>query len=124
MAITLGAAFAAYIETILSAAPTQATTLSVIRFLSAGDVALCNITADSTDFNASGALIAAVSGTALAAANGSTPATKCQFIDVDQNVMFECTVGTSGADINFDTNVWSSGGVVTLSTFTFTQPLS
>lgn len=34
------------------------------------------------------------------------------------------SVGTSGADINFNTLAWTSGGIVHISSMTFTQPTS
>ena len=124
MAITLGSAFAAYIEGILSRGATIATTPVGFRFKSSGGATLCDISVSNTDFNSSGALVAAVSGTATANADGATAATVFELLDSDQNVMFEGTVGTSGADINFDDNVWTNGGVVTLNSFQFSQPLS
>lgn len=74
---------------------------------------------------------AASSGVATANAitsDTSTPATGTagywRAYDSTAVVIAQGTVGTSGADINFNTLSWTAGGIVAVSSMTFTQPAS
>lgn len=44
--------------------------------------------------------------------------------DSDGNAVLDGTVGTSGTDLTFSTVSWTSGGTVTLTSGTVTEPLS
>lgn len=56
-------------------------------------------------------------------ANGT--AAKAAFCDGDGNVLFVCSVGTSGAEVNFDTLTFDTSVAVTTDTApTITQPAS
>ncbi len=42
--------------------------------------------------------------------------------DSDGNAVFQGSVGTSGADINFDSVTWVAGGTVSITSLTVSQP--
>lgn len=64
------------------------------------------------------ALANAVNGTVAA----SGTATWGVFTDRDDSPVFQVSIGTSGADINFDNVNFVAGGTATLQNFSVTQP--
>lgn len=73
---------------------------------------------------AAAAGVAAWTGaTSVAAAASGTPGW-FRVADSNGTVVFDGTVGTSGADVNFDNVTWVAGGTVTLTGGNFTQPTS
>ena len=60
--------------------------------------------------------------TATVAASGT--AGWFRVADSNGTAVYDGTVGTSGQDLNFDSVAWTSGGTVTISSGTVTQPTS
>lgn len=85
-------------------------------------VALSTMTFSATAFGA------ANNGTATAAAiTGSTAgvagtATWARWYQSDGGTVLDCTVGTSGEDINFNSNIFSAGASVDVTALTVTVP--
>lgn len=106
-----------------------------IRFVEADnttEVALIDDASSATNplsspvFGSSSGGVAAVTLTAGKvrddAATATGTAAFAHFRDQDNNVVFRATVGTSGADINFNTVTWNLGDPVELTGFTVTAP--
>lgn len=73
----------------------------------------------------------AVAGTATAntitddsSANATGTAAVCRIIDKNGSTVFEGTVGTSGADINFNSVSITTGDRISISSMTVTMPAS
>jgi len=88
--------------------------------LTAGDVEVATLTFSDPAYGA------AASGTAQensitddSSATGGT-ATKFEARDSDDNVVFEGTVGTSGADLNLTNNVIAASETVSVTDFSYT----
>ncbi len=60
--------------------------------------------------------------TADSSADATGTAAVLRARDRDAGTVFEGTVGTSGADINFNTVSWTSGDNISVSSLTFTVP--
>jgi len=84
---------------------------------------LATLPLNATAFGSSSAGSAAmnVSPATTANASASGTCTAFRFRTSGGTEIFRGTVGTSGADINFDTNVFASGVPVTLSSFSFSM---
>jgi len=72
---------------------------------------------------------AAATGTATASsitsdtsADNTGTATWARILDSDDNTIMDCSVGTSGAEINLDSVSITAGGTVAVSSFTVTMP--
>lgn len=89
-----------------------------------GQTLLCTITCDDPAFGASS------SGTATAAdftPESSATAGTCTWMrwaDSNGTAVFDTSVSTSGADINFNTNDFAGGDQVDITAFTVTVPAS
>lgn len=57
-------------------------------------------------------------------ADASGTCTWMRWADGDGVAVFDTSVGTSGEDINFNTNVFAAGDQVSITSFTITQPAS
>jgi len=55
-------------------------------------------------------------------ADNSVTVLFCTFRDRDNNIIWEGNVGTSGTDIVFNTNVFTAGDLITITTMTVTMP--
>ncbi len=82
-------------------------------------------------FDATAAFGASSSGVATAAAitadsSADTDGTAAMFrvLDSDSNILYEGTVSTSGADVNFNTVSFTNGDDVSISSATITMPAS
>lgn len=113
----------------LNAINTRIGTSGKIQFTTAGDTTfatpLATLTFNATAFAtaSAGAMVMNVSPAPTAAAGASGTATLFRFTQSDGTTeVLRGSVGTSGADINFDTNVIASGVPVTLSSHTQSLP--
>lgn len=73
---------------------------------------------------ASGGVLTFSSITSDTSANATGTATWFRIVDSDTNFVLDGTVGTSGADINFDSVSFVTGGTVAISSLTITDPNS
>jgi hypothetical protein len=71
---------------------------------------------------AAAAGVAAWTGATSVAAAASGTAGWFRVADSNGIAVFDGTVGTAGADLNFDSVAWTAGGTVTLTGGNFTQP--
>jgi len=55
-------------------------------------------------------------------ADNAATVTFCAFRDRDNVIVWEGTVGTSGTDIVFNTNIFAAGDLITITTMTVTMP--
>lgn len=72
--------------------------------------------------NAATGVATASAITADSSADASGTAAVCRFRDRDAATVLEGTVGTSGADINFNTVTWTAGDNISVSSLTLTVP--
>ena len=99
-----------------------------LKLKSAGDVVLCIITLNDPAFGAAATGAAALdvspalSGTGEAAAGGGTAATKFDFTDSADTVVFSGVVGVGSGELQLDNNSIASGQVVNITGYTHTQP--
>jgi hypothetical protein len=86
-----------------------------------GQTLLATLTFDATAFGAAsnGTATAATIATATAVSDGT--ATWARWENGAATVL-DCTVGTSGEDINFNTNVFVTDALVSITSLTYTQP--
>jgi hypothetical protein len=99
-----------------------------LKLKSAGDVVLCIITLNDPAFDAAATGAAALdvspalSGTGEAAAAGGTDATKFDFTDSDDTVIFSGVVGEGSGEISLNNSNIASGQTVSITGYTHTQP--
>lgn len=99
-----------------------------LKLKSAGDTVLCIITLNDPAFGAAATGAAALdvspalSGTGEAAAGGGTDATKFDFTDSADTVVFSGTVGVGSGELQLDNNSIASGQTVNITGYTHTQP--
>ena len=99
-----------------------------LKLKSAGDVLLCTVTLNDPAFgDASGGVAAldvspALSSVGLAAAGAGTAATKFDFTDSDDNVIFSGTVGVGSGELQMDNNSIAQDQVVNVTGYNHTQP--
>lgn len=99
-----------------------------LKLKSAADVLLCTITLNDPAFdgavNGAAALdvAPALSGTGAAAAGAGTAATKFDFTDSDDTVIFSGVVGVGSGEIQLDNNSIAEGQTVNITGYTHTQP--
>jgi len=75
-------------------------------------------------FTAASAGVASDNGLADETAAVAGTAGVCRVKDCDGNILFLGTVGTSGADINFNTVAFSTNDTVSVTSMTITMPAS
>lgn len=98
-----------------------------VQFTTAGDTTfaspLATLTLNATAFAAASGGSAAMNTSPAPTANAgsSGTATLFRFTTSGGTEVFRGSVGTSGQDINFDTNIFASGVPVTLSSFSFSM---
>lgn len=87
-----------------------------------GQTLLATLTFDATSFGAAsnGTATAAAIATATAVADGT--ATWSRWENGVPATVLDCTVGTSGEDINFNTNVFVTDALVSITSLTYAQP--
>lgn len=86
----------------------------------AGDVEVATLLFSATAFGAAAAGVATANAiTDDSSATGGTP-TKGQLVDRDENVVVECSVGTSGTDIILSSNVIAATDTFSMSALTYT----
>jgi hypothetical protein len=84
---------------------------------------LATLTFQATAFGAAAAGTATVTPSLSSDTNtGAGTATAFRVRNGATTTIFSGTVGASGADINFNSNVFTSGGVCAISSLTVTQP--
>jgi hypothetical protein len=99
-----------------------------LKLKSASDVLLCTITLNDPAFGAAATGAAALdvspalSGTGLAAAGAGTLATKFDFTDSADAVVFSGVVGVGSGEIQLDNNSIAENQVVNITGYTHTQP--
>lgn len=99
-----------------------------LKLKSAGDVLLCTITLNDPAFAAASTGAAALdvtpalSGTGLAAAGAGTAATKFDFTDSADTVVFSGVVGVGSGELQLDNNSIAENQVVNITGYTHTQP--
>ena len=93
-----------------------------LDLLSAGAVHLVSINLPSPPFGAAAVGVITKAGTWSATVGTSGTATNFAIYDISPAAVITGTVGTADADLILDNNVLVSGGTVTISTFTITQP--
>jgi polyisoprenoid-binding protein YceI len=99
-----------------------------LKLKSAGDVVLCIITLNDPAFAAPSAGAAALdvtpalSGVGLAAAGAGTLATKFDFTDSADTVVWSGTVGVGSGEIQLDNNSIAENQTVNITGYTHTQP--
>lgn len=71
---------------------------------------------------ASNGVATAAAITEDAAADATGTATWARWADSTGATVMDCTVGTSGEDINFNTNSFVAGATVNITSLTYTQP--
>jgi len=93
-----------------------------LEFHTAGDVEVATLALSATAFGAAAAGVATASAISddTNATGGTT--TKAVFKDQDGNAVINCSVGTSGEDINLSSNVISAGDTVRVTSLTYTAP--
>ena len=92
----------------------------VLVLLTAGDVEVATLTFSDPAYGAaSGGVCQENAITDDTNATGGTT-TKFEARDSDANVVFEGTVGTSGADLNLTNNVIAAGETVSVTDFSYT----
>ena len=91
---------------------------------SGGASLLATITLPATAFGSPSTGVVAKSGSWTATASGSGTARVGRFISSDTNKTMEVTIAESAAEMIIDDEDIVSGGTVTISTFTITQPAS
>jgi hypothetical protein len=90
-----------------------------------GGTLLATLTFSDPAFGAASSGVATASAiTDDSSADATGTAGYCVILDSDSNSIFEGTVGTSGADINFNTVAFTSGDTVSISSMTITMPAS
>lgn len=95
-----------------------------LQFETSGDVEVATLTFSDPAFgNASGGTATANSITDDTNATGGTVG-QASIYDSDDNKIMECTVGTSGADINLSSLTVGAGDTVSCSSLTVTVPAS
>lgn len=99
-----------------------------LKLKAANDTLLCTITLNDPAFDAAanGAaaldVAPALSGTGAAAAGAGTAATKFDFTDSDDNVVFSGVVGVGSGELQMDNNSIADGQTVNITGYTHTQP--
>lgn len=93
-----------------------------MEFQTSGGTEVATLTFGSPAFGAAATGVATANAvTSDTSATGGTT-TKCKFKTSGATEILECSVGTSGADINLDNNVVSAGVTVAITSLTYTQP--
>lgn len=96
--------------------------LQAAEFQKADDAVICSVPLSTTPWGAAdvnGTIAASVAGTGTVGNGGGTP-TKGRVKDKDGTVTLAFTVGTSGAEVNFNTVTWPVSATVTLTSLTYT----
>jgi hypothetical protein len=94
-------------------------------YVSGGGTLLATLTFSDPAFgNASVGVATASAITADSSADATGTAALFRFYDSDNNLILSGTVGTSGADINFNTVSWTAGDNISVTSLTVTQPAS
>jgi hypothetical protein len=97
-----------------------------IRFKSAGATVIAEIVFDDPAFGNAATGVATAAGTlngaGVAAAGAGTVMTTFDVTDSDNTVVWSGTVGNGSGDIDVDNTTIADGQVITLSSFTHTQP--
>lgn len=102
----------------------QGSTNSAGAFLcqTAGEVTIATLRFSATAFGdavAGVATAAAISDDTNASAGTMTIG---KMVDRDDNTIVQCSIGTSGEDVNFSSNVVEAGDTVRLTSLTYTAP--
>lgn len=94
-------------------------------YVSGGGTLLATLTFSDPAFgNAATGVATASAITADSSADATGTAALFRFYDSDSNLILSGTVGTSGADINFNTVSWTAGDNISVTSLTVTQPAS
>jgi hypothetical protein len=106
-------------QTILTAID-QGSTYGKIKIYTSGDSLLATIILPDPSMSRSGAVLTLLGVPLSATASGTGTAAKFSITDSDDNVIYQGSIGTSGADLTIDNTSINSGQTVRVTAHTYT----
>lgn len=93
-----------------------------LKLLTSGDAVLVSLPMSSTAFGSASSGTATANAITTTNATGTGTAAKFTVVDRDDNIIFQGTVGTSGADLTITNTSINSGDPISVTSLTYSAP--
>lgn len=121
MSITHSSVVRGSLAEVVKVAVDQGSTFGKLKILTSGDTLLATITLQDPAFSRSGAILTLLGVPLSATGVAEGTAAKVQVCDSDDNIIYEGSVATSGADFTIDNASITIGQTVRITAHTYTS---